>query len=125
MATNAWRKLETAFHAGLRVIKGSLPFARQATQSRTDLTTRAALAIASLKVIVATRRLRLLRRVLASGCPWLLGFILKAQTTPRTWGARLTQDMVWLQTCEPGASVPLYDFLVQALHCPAPKWKAR
>ena len=39
-------------------------------------------------------------------------------------GGRLTQDTVWLQLCELGESLPLYDLIVQALNCPAPKWKA-
>ena len=124
MTVNAWKNLETAFHAGLRIIAGSLPFAKLATQSQTDMTTRAALAIAPLKTIVATRRLGLLRRVLASGCPLLLGFILEARSTHRTWGARFIQDIEWLQAREPGAHVPLIAFVEQVQNC-AVKWKAR
>ena len=79
----AQRLMGTAFHAGLRIIQGGPAYAKFATQSPTDLTTRAALAIAPLIVIVATRRLGLLCRAQASRCPGLLGFILDAQTTHR------------------------------------------
>ena len=122
MTANAWKNFETVFHAGHRIIAGSLPFAKLATQSQTDLTTRAALAIVPLKTIVATRRLGLLRRVLASGCPWLLGFILDARTTHRTWGARLISDMEWLQAREPGEHVPLIPFFQRIQSCPATRW---
>ena len=125
MTVKAWRKLAAAFHAGLRRIQGGSSFARLAAQSQTDLTTHAALAIAPLTAIVATRRLGLLRRVLASGCPWLLGLILEAQPTRRLCGARFIQDSIRLESCEPGENLPLYDFFAPALTCPAPKWKAR
>ena len=125
MTVNAWHKLETAFHAGLRIIDGNPPFAKFATQSQTDQTTRAALAIPPLHVIVATRRLGLLRRVLASGCPWLLGFVLEARATHRTLGARLIADTEWLQAREPGIHMPLISFIQQVQNCFAPRWKAR
>ena len=120
MTAKARQQMETAFHAGLRIIDGPPSFAQLATQSHTDQTTRAALAILSLQVIVATRRLGLFRRVLASGCPWFLGFIFEARTTPRTWGARLRADTEWLQAREPGMFMPLIPFLSAGAKLPCP-----
>ena len=125
MTAKVWQTIETIFHAGLRMIEGPPPFAHLATQSQTDQTIRAALAMPPLQVIVATRRLGLLRRVLASGCPWLLGFILKSRATPRSWGAQLCANTDLLQAREPGGSLPLLSFLQQTQDCPAPRWKAR
>ena len=125
MTAKAWQKHETSFHAGLRMIEGPPAFAHLATQSQSDQTIRAALGMPPLQVIVATRRLGLLRRVLASGCPWLLGFILESRATPRSWGAQLCADTDWLQAREPGGSLPLLSFLQQTQDCLAPRWKAR
>ena len=125
MTAKAWQTNETTFHAGLRMIEGPPPFAHLATQSQTDQTIRAALAIPPLQVIVATRRLGLLRRVLASGCPWLLGFIFETRATPRSWGAQLCADTDWLQAREPGGLLPFMSFLQHTQNWPAPRWKAR
>ena len=102
ITAKVWQNIETAFHAGIRIIDGPPLFAHLATQSQADQTTRAALAILSLHVIVATRRLGLLRRVIASGCPWFLGFVVEVRATPRIWGARIFANTEWLQAREPG-----------------------
>ena len=69
---------------------------------KSDLQLRADLDVPPWQVIVATRRLGLLRRVLQTDNMWMQSLISHTKEAPHTWAAQVHEDLTWLTGLEVG-----------------------
>jgi hypothetical protein len=93
MTVDNWKKIDTAYHQGLRCIHGETKYTQLKYGTQTKLGVRQDLRAPDIRQVVSTRRLGLLKRVLDSNSEWMLGLIVEQWDSPRGWAREVRSDL--------------------------------
>ena len=102
MTVDNGKRLESAYHQGLRCIHGETKYAQLQYGTMTNLGVRHDLRALSLRHIVSSRRLGLLKRVFDSNSEWMLGLIIEQWNAPRGWTKEVNNGFLALVKLETG-----------------------
>ena len=114
MTVDNGKRLESAYHQGLRCIHGEAKYTQLQYGTRTNSGVRQDLRALSLRQIVSSRRLGLLKRFIDSNSEWMLGLIIDQWNAPRGWTKEVNHDFLALVKLETGIPPAPMQVIIQA-----------
>ena len=114
MTVDNGKRLESAYHQGLRCIHGETKYTQLQYGARTNLGVRQDLRALSIRQTVSSRRLGLLKRLLDSNPEWMLGLIIEQWNAPRGWTKEVNNYFLVLVKLETGMPPAPMQVIIQA-----------
>ena len=126
MTVDNWKRVEAAYHQGLRCIHAETKYTQLKYGTRTNLGVREDIQVTTIQQTVASRRLGLLKRILDSNSAWLLGLIIDQWDATKGWTKEVRKDLESsLAKSEVGVIPKAIQMIGQAKGATSKIWKAR